>query len=221
MTPFNVGVQDVGPYFGIGPKVSFMSPRRSDHINLGRLVGIAAEGRISWADIGVTLEGGNVGHGSALDFKDTNEPRRKLDKGDSEAIGTLNTVNLYTTLGIDISPIFLMPFGIIVEKGEATSFLSSSAGFIIGGHYAFGQRYDKPEYADQFVDDIAKNDPALLKNKYVDPSDVGAGFLGGYYFAVHIGAVSFKATNYRYYGAPFAGTTMYSVAWKYPLAFGR
>lgn len=221
VTPLNVGVQDVGPYFGIGPKLSFMSPRRSDHINLGRLVGVAAEGRISAFDFGVTLEGGNIGHGSALDFKGENKPSRKLDKTDSEPIGTLNTLNMYATVGFDISPIFLMPFGIIIDKGEATSFLSSSAGFIIGGHYAFGQQYDNPIYAEQFVDDILENDPALLKNKFVDPSDVGGGFLGGYYFAVHIGAVSFKATNYRYYGAPFAGTTMYSVAWKYPLVFDR
>lgn len=217
VTPMNLGVQDVGPYFGIGPKMSFMSPRRSTHINMGKLYGVVAEGRGGPIDAGITFEGGNVGHGSVLEFKGENEPRKKLKKTKSEPAGSLSTVNGYLNVGVDISQLFLVPFGIVMDKGEATSFLSASAGIIVGGHYAFNQQYDEEFWETAFDDEIADNDPSLLKNKYVDPSDVGFGYLGGFYFGVHIGAVSFKATNYRYYGAPFASTTMYSVAWKYPL----
>lgn len=217
VTPMNLGVQDVGPYFGIGPKMSFMSPRRSTHINMGKLYGIVAEGRGGPIDGGITFEAGNVGHGSELVFKAVNEPRKKLKKYESEPAGTLTTINGYLSAGVDISQLFLAPFGVVVDKEEATSFLSASAGFIVGGHYAFNQQYDDEIWETAFDEEIDENDPTLLKNKYVDPSDVGFGFLGGFYFGVHIGAVSFKATNYRYYGAPFASTTMYSIAWKYPL----
>lgn len=218
---FNIGIQDIGPYIGVGPKYSFMSKRRGNHINIGQLYGVALEGRAAFADFGLTLEGGTIGHGSALEYKDDFEPRRKLDKSQSTPAGDLNMFNFYTNLGIDISQFFLVPFGLVVDKGEATSFLSASAGIIVGGHYAFDQQYDTPELAASFAADIVANDPEQLKNKFVDPSDVGLGYLGGVYFGVHIGALSFKATNYRYYGSPFASTSMYSVAWKFPILYDK
>jgi hypothetical protein len=221
VTNFNIGIQDIGPYFGIGPKFSYMSLRRGNHINMGRLLGVAFEGRMAWADFGATIEAGTIGHGSALEFKDEFEPRRKLNKSKSDAAGTLNTFNFYTNIGIDISQLFLVPFGVVLDKGEATSFLSASAGVIIGGHSAFNQRYDSPEIEASFDEGISANNPDELKNKFVDPSDVGLGYLGGCYFSVHIGALSFKATNYRYYGAPFASTSMFSVAWKFPILYDK
>ncbi len=218
---FNVGIQDIGPNIGVGPKFSFMSPRRGNHNNIGRLMGAAIEGRASFADFGFTLEGGTLGHGSELDFKGENEPRRKLDKSKSTPAGTVDMTNFYVNMGIDISQLFLIPFATVVDKGSATSFLSASSGVIIGGHYAFNQQYDSPEIAASFAPTILSNDPSELNNKFFDPSDVGLGYLGGCYFAVHIGALSFKATNYRFYGAPFASTSMFSVAWKYPILYDK
>lgn len=214
VTSGNMGVQDIGPYFGIGPKVSFMNPIRSTHIEPGYLVGIVAEGRASTFDFGVTLEGGNVGHGSVLEYKGENEPRRKLDKSESEAIGTVSMVNLYTNVGIDISPVFFIPFGIAMDKGESTSFFGATAGFVLGGHLAFNQQFNDPSLAN-YYQNIAQTSTPGLDDKYVDPSRVSPGFLGGFYFSVQVGAASFKITNYRYYGAPFASTTMLSVAWRF------
>ncbi|MFK8038344.1 MAG: hypothetical protein AB8B74_08650 [Crocinitomicaceae bacterium] len=215
VTSGNIGVQDVGPHIGFGPKVSFMNPIRSNYIKPSFLFGIVAEGRANVVDFGLTLEGGNVGHGSALRFTGVDEPKRKLDKKDSNPLGTVSVVNFYANLGFDISPAFFVPFGIVIDKGESTSFFTATAGFNFGVHGAFNQQYDNPIVADFYVDLAAADE--IVKDKFYNPADVGTGFLGGFYFSLQVGATSFKVTNYRYYGAPFASTTMLSVAWRFPV----
>lgn len=213
-----VGVQDIGPHFGIGPKFAFMNPRRTPFVPESYLVGIVGEGRRSFYDFGITLEGGKIGHGSELIAKDDDEGRyrKKLNKNETFGMGTLNTVNVYANAGIDISPLFLAPFGLVVDMGEATSFLSATAGFIVGGHYSFGQSFNDPIVQTAY-DQLVSEDQGVAKRKFLDPSVVGAGFLGGYYFSVQIGAMSFKVTNYRYFGAPFASNTLMSIAYRFPL----
>ncbi len=219
VTSGNAGIQDIGPHLGVGPKVSFMNPIRSNYIKPSFLVGVVAEGRASVADFGLTLEGGRVGHGSVLEFKGEGEPRRKLNKKKSDPIGMVNTVNLYANIGIDISPAFLVPFGIVIDKGESTSFFSATAGFNIGAHGAFGQQYNNSSTAVEF-ETLAQTDNEFnLKEKYLNPAKTGVGLLGGFYFSVQVGAASFKVTNYRYYGAPFASTTMMSIAWRIPVIY--
>lgn len=218
---FNVGVQDIGPNFGIGPKYSFMSPRKSTVTNLGFMLGVAAEGRAASLDIGLTLEGGTLGHGSSLEEKDEEKSRRKLNPSKSDPAGTLNNVNLFLSMGFDISSLFLAPFGIAIDKKEATSFLSVSAGFLVGGHVPFNQQYDAGFDLSKINTAISQNNLTVRKNKFVDPSDISPGFLGGWYFAIHAGATSFKITNYRLYGAPFASTSMISMAWKFPIVYDK
>ncbi len=218
VTNFDMGIQDIGPHFGIGPKVSFMSPKRSSHIPLSNLFGIVLEGRGGPMDFGVCLEGGRIGHGGELKVKDEDEGKyyRKLDRNTETGQGELTTINLFTQIGFDISPAFLVPFGIAYDKGNATSFLSATAGFNFGAHFSFGQQFldpaDEKVYADKIIDNEGK-----AKDKFIDPSAAKSGYLGGFYFSVQVGAVAFKVTNYRYYGAPFASTTMYSVAYRFPL----
>lgn len=217
----NIGVQDIGPHFGIGPKVSWMNPRRTPFAPRSFLVGAVAEARGGPIDGGITLEGGRIGHGSELEAKgaDPNEFRRKLDKQETYGMGTVNTVNLYANVGFDISPLFLIPFGISMDKGNATSFLSSSAGFIFGGHVTWGQEFEGSS-SNGLYDQIILEDEGVNKPKFLDPREGGPGFLGGFYFSVQVGAVAFKLTNYRYYGAPFASNTLLSVAWRIPVRSG-
>lgn len=217
VTNFNMGVQDIGPHAGIGPKVSFMSPKRSPYIPTAFLFGAVAEGRGGPMDIGITLEGGRVGHGGKLEAKsDTGKYRRKLDRGTTSGQGYISTINCYAQIGMDISPIFLIPFGITFDKGEATSYFSATAGFNFGAHFSFGQQFiDNSDYA-AYDAKVEKNAGAAKKN-YIDPSEARSGYLGGFYLSVQIGAMSFKVTNYRYYGAPFASTSMFSIAYRFPL----
>jgi len=218
----NVGVQDIGPHFGIGPKISWMNPRRTAFAPRSFLAGIVAEARGGPIDGGITLEGGRIGHGSELDVKggEPNDFRRKLDKKETYGQGSVNTVNLFANVGFDISPLFLIPFGITMDKGNATSFLSSSAGFIFGGHLTWNQQFEDPSSAAMY-DQIIENDQGVNKPKFLDPREGGPGFLGGFYFSVQVGAMAFKLTNYRYYGAPLASNTLLSVAWRIPVSGGR
>lgn len=214
----NVGIQDIGPHVGIGPKFSWMNPRRTPFAPQSFLGGIVAESRFGPIDAGITLEGGKVGHGSELETKgdEPNEFRRKLDKRETFGLGTVNTVNIFTNVGFDISPLFLIPFGITMDKGAATSFLSASAGFIAGGHITWNQEF-KGSYSNDLYDQIIASDEGVNKPKFLDPREAGSGFLGGFYFSVQVGALGFKLTNYRYYGAPFASNTLLSIAWRIPV----
>src|SRR5690606_15106648 len=156
---------------------------------------------------------GRVGHGSELKPKsDTGKYRKKLDKLETFGRGTLQTVNLHVNLGIDISPLFLAPLGIAMNKGEATSYLSATAGLVMGGHLSWDQRYIDPS-VQAIYDEIVQDHEGAVKRKFLDPSQVGPGYLGGFYFSVQVGAMSFKVTNYRYYGAPFASNTLLGVAY--------
>lgn len=217
VSSFNAGIQDIGPHFGIGPKISAMNPRRTPYIPQSLLVGVVAEGRGGPMDFGLTLEGGRVGHGSELQTKsDPGKYRKKLDKGETFGMGHISTVNLYLNAGIDISPLFLVPFGIYIDKGESTSFLSATAGVICGGHYTFNQEFINPTIS-AYYQNLVQEDAGVSKRKFLDPSVVGPGFLGGYYFSVQVGAMSFKVTNYRYFGAPFASNTMVGLAYRFPI----
>lgn len=213
VTPMNIGIQDIGPYFGLGPKVSLMNPKRQAYTNLSILVGAVAEMRMAAFDFGLTLEGGQVGLGSELEFKGVNNPRRKLDKDESSPVGSVNVVNFYANIGMDISPLFLLPLGITYDKGDATSFFSATMGLNVGIHQSFNPTFDDPTSSIYFQELI--NDNPDVNPRYLDPSLVGFGYLGGFYFSLQVGAVDFKVTNYRYYRAPFASNTMLSIAYRF------
>lgn len=213
-----IGIQDIGPHVGIGPKIAFTSPAKDPYISPGYLVGMVAQGRAGAFDFGLNLEGGKVGHGSELVIKDKEEGkfRKKLERGTTFGKGTLNTVNLYADIGFDVSPVFLIPFGITVDKTQATSYFSATAGFSLGTHFSWGQAFSDTSAASKYDQLLATKDP-LFADKFIDPRVVKPGFLGGWYFTVQIGALSFKIQNYRYYGAPFASGVMYSVNYRFPI----
>lgn len=218
VTNSNVGIINIGPHVGIGPKISFMNPRRETYIPTGKLFGVVAEGRFSAFDIGFTIEGGKVGHGGKLVVKDEEENtyRKKLYKKELDGQGTLNTFNVYTQLGFDVTSGILAPLGIVLDKGDATSFFAFTAGVNLGVHFSGNQRYINAADEQRYLDAIA-NDEKNTKPKYLSPAEAKAGFLGGVYFSAQAGAMCFKITNYRYYGAPFASTTMLSLAYRIPI----
>lgn len=214
----NFGIQDIKEHIGIGPKFSFMNMKRTPYVPQSYLFGIVAEGRGSMADLGFTLEGGKIGHGGKLETKSENDGtfRRKLVKTYKDGMGTVNTVNLYMHIGLDVSPVFLGLMGYSMDKGNATSFFTVTAGFITGAHVAFGQSFLDPSDQTFYTNQVANNQKGT-KEKFLDPSKVGPGFLGGYYFSFQVGAMAVKITNYRYYGAPFASNTLISLAYRIPL----
>jgi len=219
VTSGSIGFQDIGPHIGIGPKVTFMSNRLEPYIPTSNLFGLVVEGRANVLDFGLTLEGGKVGHGSELMAKDVTEGkyRKRLNKKESFGKGTLSTINLYTNFGFDVSSVFLgLLTGVAADKEDVTSFLGISAGFILGGHLSSNQTFIDPAVEDTY-EQLVIEDEGRAKEKFINPSAAGPGFLGGFYLSVQVGALNFKVENLRYYGAPFASTRMYSIAYRIPL----
>lgn len=219
---FNFGIQDIGPHIGIGPKFSFMNPRRKPYIPLGQLYGAVIEGRIGAGDFGFCVEKGEIGHGGKLQEKNEFEGEYyyRLDKSKDEGLGTLTVTNAYFNFGFDISPMLLMPLGIGIDKGKATSFFSITSGFIIGIHTAKNHQFidtlSSPYFQNMLLIDNGK-----AKEQFIDPSKSKTGFLGGFYISAQVGALNFKITKYKYHGAPFASTVMCSIAYRVPIIYKR
>ncbi|XOV69202.1 MAG: hypothetical protein ACFHU9_08450 [Fluviicola sp.] len=211
-----VGVQDIGPVGGIGVKYLWQPIARQPYMGVGRMFGVNAYLRGGPMDAGLNFEGGRIGHGSTLEGKGEGEYRRKVERDDTHGVGSISMGAAYINLGIDVSSLFLMPFGIAMDKGEATSFFSASVGVVLGTHFAFDQQFDEPTVAEPIYAQEITEHPEI-KPKFIDPAQHEVtGFLGGFYFSVHVGALNFTIQNNRYYGAPFASGTMYSFAYRFP-----
>jgi len=217
VTSGTVGVQDVGPIGGIGAKYMWQPIARQPYMGVGRMFGVNAYIRGGPIDAGVNFEGGRIGHGSTLVDKGDGEYRRKVERNETHGAGSISMGAAYLNIGIDVSSLFLIPFGIAMDKGEATSFFSASAGVVLGGHFALDQQFDRPNVAIPIYEEEIMNN-SEVKAKFIDPAQHElTGFLGGFYFSVHVGALNFTVQNNRYYGAPFASGVMYAFAYRYPI----
>lgn len=215
--PMSLGIQDIGFHIGVGPKFSYMAPKKESYIPTSFMGGVAVEGRAAFVDFGVTLEGGKIGHGGKLIVKSNEKHtyRRKLDRNETDGLGTVNTFNFYSQIGIDLTSIIASLAGISISKGSATSFFAFTGGINVGGHYTWGQQFLHAGDATKYDQLVAANPET--KAKFLDPRQTGIGYLGGFYVNAEIGALSFKITNLRYYGAPFASTTMFSITYRFPV----
>jgi hypothetical protein len=218
VTSGQMGIQDVGPIGGVGAKYMWTPVARRPYMNAGRMFGINAYTRAGPLDVGVNFEGGRIGHGSELEAKnDEGKYRRKVKRNNTAGVGSISMGTAYINIGMDISSLFLLPFGVAMDKGDATSFLSASAGMIFGGHVAFNQEFDNPLTAQTYYTQELEQHPEV-KPKFIDPAQHEAtGFLTGFYFSLHVGALNFTVQNNRYYGAPFASGTMFGLAYRYPI----
>lgn len=218
-TPISMGISDIGVHIGIGPKISFMAPRNEQYIPTSIMLGVVAQGRAAFLDFGLTLEGGKIGHGGKLKSKSKDKApfyKRVLDKSFQDGQGTMNTFNFYSQIGFDLTSTIASLGGISISKGGATSFFSFSAGVNVGGHYTWNQKFIDPNDAAIYDQRIIENN-GKAREKYVDPRQVGIGYLGGWYINAEIGALSFKFTNLRYFGAPFASSNTLSIAYRFPI----
>lgn len=205
-----VGVQDIGPLMGVGAKLSLNSFKRESYIPRGWLLGAVAHARGGLAVMGVNIEAGKIGHGSEA-------KKKKVDRSQTYGMGTMNTVQGYVDIGMDISPLIMSMLGVIrQDDGAATSFASITAGYSIGYAKVFNQQFDNPGapaiydsklYYATPEERTYANDPALSKG----------GLLSGFFLGAEIGVVSFRVQGFKYRRAPTANNTFYSVAYKIPL----
>lgn len=207
-----VVLDDIGPYFGIGPRYTFSLPYIREYSNTGGMFGVGMHGRASSFLFGLNMEGGRIGHASTFK-RDADKNKFKLiDKTQDYGRGSLKTFNMFFDVGIDLTAGAMAMLGTVVEENKATGFFSLNGGYSFGFSIISGQRFDNDSTA--LLEYSQLKDP----DKRTDPRESKSGYLGGFFLGVDVGAVNFRIQAYRFRGAPLASQTFYSVTYRLPLA---
>lgn len=215
-----LGFQDIGPFFGIGPRIGLNSQRSSYFSDRGRLVGISAQARASVISVGLNFEGGRIGHASVMEVKGSYFTRR-VDKRENFAMGSNRVFNTFLDIGFDISDM-LLSFGLIEVDRDygVTSFFSVSAGYSMGFSIVGGHEYN----ADADLDQLAAFESKFTGygNGIYKPFELGgangrSGYLGGWYLASEVGAMQMRVQWYKYYRAPLLNNFVFSLTYRLPV----
>jgi len=215
------GFQDIGLFFGVGPRIGLNNQRSSYFSDRGRLIGIGMQARGSVVSIGLNLEGGRIGHATVMEVSGS-EFSRKVDKSENYAMGSNRVFNTFFDFGIDISDIILGLAMIEVDRDYGiTSFFSISAGYSMGFSIVSGHKYN--ENADLNKLDGFENTFTGYGNGVYKPYELGgengrSGYLGGWYLATEVGAVQARFQWYKYYRAPLLNNFVFSLTYRLPLS---
>lgn len=209
VTSGTVGIQDIGPFAGIGFKYSMNGLRKSDYLPRGQLLGGVIHAKGGPLYMGFTMEGGRIGHGSEI--RNPDKWFKKVDRNEDYAPGTYNNFQTYFDLGMDISPALLAVLGMVREETNATSYSSVIAGYSFGFAAVFNQRFDNETSALNELNTINE------RTKFNDPTMAKSGYVGGWFLGIEIGVLSFKAQGFKYRNAPLANNTFYSLAYRIPI----
>ncbi len=209
VTPGSVGIQDIGPFAGVGLKYSMNGIRKTDYLPRGQMFGGVLHIKGGPLYTGFTMEGGRIGHGSEID--NSKSWFKKVENNEDYAPGTYNNFQTFFDIGMDISPALLSVLGMVREETSATSYSSVIAGYSFGYAAVFNQQFDNETTALNELDRINE------LTKYNDPRLGKGGFMGGWFLGIEIGVLSFKAQAYKYRNAPLANNTFYSLAYRIPI----
>ncbi len=224
-TPTKVMIQDIGTYRGIGPKITGNGIRSAAFKGGSLLAGVQGLYRHGYFAFGGTIEGGVIGHGSALEErknKGTAEVGdnfyRRLDRSKNNGIGTYTAVNVMADNGMDLSSLKYGLFGFDVEYNDATSFTALTFGYSFGLNVIFDQRFVDPSMSNPFYDAMnAQNEAQFQRSNthFEDPRNAKTGLMGGWFVSCDIGNASLRMQWYRYRTAPLANGLLYSVIWRF------
>lgn len=216
-----MGFQDIGLFFGIGPRIGFNSQRSDYFMDRGKLFGIGAQARASVVSIGLNFEGGRIGHASVMDVKGS-EFTRKVDKSKTFARGSNQVFNTFFDFGFDITDL-LLSFGLIEVDRDygVTSFFSISTGYSMGFSIVGGHQYNDDVDLDQLAAFESKF--TGYRNSVYKPYELGgengrSGYLGGWYFASEVGAMQMRIQWYKYYRAPLLNNFVISLTYRLPIS---
>ncbi|MCR9171297.1 MAG: hypothetical protein NXI10_02310 [bacterium] len=207
---------DIGPFVGIGPKITFQPPHFEKHSTPTRLYGLVTHMRVGPMSLGLNFEGGRLGHASQVESNVTAEDKywkyKFVDRASTYGKGSMGVFQSYLDIGVELNSLLLALGGMYVnERGSGTPFFAASVGYSLGGYAVFNQQftYEGAESQYQNLDPEENtnfNNPMLSKG----------GYLGGWYFALDIGALQFRYQSFRYRRAPLASTHVWSIAYRFP-----
>lgn len=211
VTPKSVSVTDIGTYGGIGVKVTHSGARTRTYQSPGTLVGVTGLMRSGLMSFGLNLEGGRVGHASALQEDGDDEYYRRADRSEDWGMGSISLFNIYLDFGLSINNLIYASMGTVVLDDQSTPFSSINIGTSLGLYSVFNQELNDPTASAPLFDAI----PADKRSHFNDPRMSKGGLLGGWFVSWDIGNVTLRAHWYRYRRAPLANGLMYSAAWRF------
>lgn len=210
VTKGSVGVQDIGSFLGIGPKIAINNYFASNYIPRGQLIGVGMHGRSGPGFFGINIEGGTIGHGSVLE--DSDAIRKGADDKENFGMGTYRSFQMYADIGFDLSPFLMSVLGVTREESNATSFTSVVGGYSLGYAFISNQQFQN-NFAEQ-----SYTDPSLVAESiYNLPSQGKSGYLGGFFLGIEVGVVGFRVQRFHYRKAPLANNTYFSITYRFPL----
>jgi hypothetical protein len=113
-------------------------------------------------------------------------------------------------LGLDLtSAIHALVLGLVYDSGENTPFASFNAGYSLGFHTTWNQRFDNPDEALAKIDALPGE-----RTKWDDARESGSSYLGIWWMGLEMGNVGVRASWYRYRGAPLANNLMIGVSYR-------
>jgi hypothetical protein len=219
VTRSKMGFQDIGTFLGVGPRVGFNSFRSRYHTDRGRLFGVGIQARSGMLSFGLNMEGGRIGHASAM--QDNGEKiKRRVDKSETFAQGSNFVYNTFFDVGYDISDGLLSMMGTVTDRTGITSYFSVAAGYSFGFSFVGGHRwndnvdfYELEQHTEALKDDLEK-----FKEHHAGGDNGKSGYLGGWYVATEVGAMQARFQWYKYYRAPLLNNFVISLTYRLPLA---
>ncbi|GAB5416801.1 MAG: hypothetical protein Crog4KO_22900 [Crocinitomicaceae bacterium] len=211
---------DIGPFIGIGPKITFQPHHFEVYSTPTRLYGLACHFRGGPVSVGLNIEGGRLGHASRVKGNvDPEEDRywkyKFVDRSATFGRGSMGVVQSYVDVGVELNSLILAMLGTYVnERGAGTPFFAISGGYSFGGYGVFNQQFAADEVPN-YYQSLSEEENVHYNN----PSESKGGYLGGWYACVDIGALQFRYQSFRYRRAPLASTHVMSISYRFPSLF--
>lgn len=200
-------LNNIGTYFGVGPRVTFTAPANDVFHQASILGGVNAQLRTSKLILGLNAETGSIQHGSSL------KKKRTVDPTDVNGLGTLKATNVFADLGLDITSIMMMMLGTARDDGGVTTFTAFSFGYSVGYGFIGNQKFANPLAANAHYDGLALSSGETPTPR-TDPRLSKSGLLSGFFMGLEMGNVGFRAQWFRHRNAPLANNLYYTLSYR-------
>jgi hypothetical protein len=210
-----VTVADIGPYAGIGVRLSRGFGGHHYFREPGTLVGLNMLYRVNMFVTGLNIETGRIGHATIAEQRGSlanQEYYRRPNRVYADASGQISAFNVMIDAGLNFNQLLLGLMGVLINDEEHTSFVSFNAGYSMGVSALWNQQFANPALAKAYFDaDAHWRTPSI----YNDARLSKGGYVGAWFLSADIGNASFRTQWYRYRRAPLANGLMMSVAWRF------
>jgi len=215
------GFQDMGYFFGIGPRIGINNLASEKLQTRGFMAGLSAHARASILYLGLNFETGKMGHATTMKYIWGEYEERKIDQVKTWGKGSLNNTKIFGDIGVDITPLIIAMTGTgIQDYASVTPFTSLMFGASFGHSIVGNQEFESNTAAGE-MEQFFQLNSSIEKTKFNDPRLSSSGFVGGWFLTIQLGALEFRMQKYRFKNSPLSNNKVLSVTYRVPLAYPR